>query len=269
MWIISALFLGGIYFMMKKLIALALSLMLAVTMMAVCVSADEGEPDYTDMILMQYYDSYGENANISLQKDSFGGLTAIGLKPADSESGEGAWFEYEVEIPFNCSKIDFVISYAASSERHMEFTFNGETRKVTCPATGDWGSFLAVTETFESVEKGEYTIRVAAPEDFDNDTIKTPNIDYIDVNMYLAEGETLPDELTTPVTDAPTEAPETNAQTADNTPSTSAPNNGGNTPGTTAENEGDGKGGCGSVMGASALIVALTAAFGCAVIKRR
>lgn len=257
--------------MTKKLIALALALMLALSVMAIGVSADEDEPDYSDIVLMQYYDSCGENATIALQKDSLGGSTAIGLKPADGASAEGAWFEYSIEIPFNCSKVEFVFNYAASGERHMEFTFNDDTRKITCPSTGDWGSFLSVTETYESVDAGKYTIRVAAPEEFDNDTVKTPNVDMIDINMYLAEGETLPDELTTPTTDAPTEAPTTDAPGTDKAPTTNAPgNNGDNGAGTTASTgEGDGDGGCGSVMGASALIVAMTAVFGCAVIKRR
>ena len=250
---------------MKKLISLILTICLAASMMAAAVYAEEEKPTATDDIWMQFYDACGEQANTSFQTDSMGSSGAVGLKPNDSATGADAWFEYSYEVPADCAKIDFVISYAASGDRYMELTFNGDTRRITCSDSGGWSSFFEVTETFESVKKGEYTVRISAPADFDNDTVKTPNVDIITLNMFYESYEEAPaEEVTEPVTDSAT-TPET-APAESNNNGNSGADGAAKPADTTAADEA--KGGCGSVMSASAVVIAAVAAFGCAVVKK-
>ncbi len=249
--------------MTKKIISLLLAAVLAVGMMSVAVAAD-GEPDGKDEYIAQFYDAYGENTTTALQKDSMGLNTAIGLKPADAATAEGAWFDYAVDIPADLDKLVIHVSYAASGERHMDVSFDEEVQNVTCPDTTGWGTFLTLDVAFENVKAGRHTVRFAAPSDFNNDTVKTPNIESFELQYYLAAGQTLPVETeaqTDAPTDAGTEAPKdegTNAPSGDNKPA--------GTTATTDKADG-GEGGCGSALGVSAVV--MVAVFGCAIVRRR
>ena len=75
--------------MTKKIISLLLAAILAVGMVSAAVAADEEEPDGKEEYFAQLYASTGSNATTALQKDSTGGNTAIGLKPADATNAEG------------------------------------------------------------------------------------------------------------------------------------------------------------------------------------
>ncbi len=208
---------------MKKLL-LALTALIVAASMTVAVFAEDEKPTLTDWYYATFYDNLGENANTAGQTDSLGGLNAYGLKPLDGANAEGAWFEYNIKVPADCVRIEFNVSYAASGERVMELTFNDETRRVTCPDTGSWSTYLVVTETFESIKKGDYVLRLAAPADFDGETVKTPNFDLIEVDFYYESYESVP-ETEPPETKAPeTEAPATTAAPAGTeAPTTSAP----------------------------------------------
>ncbi len=251
--------------MTKKFISFALAFVLAaIAMSAVVFAADE--PDAVEEIPTMVYDSYGENANISFQTGSSGTASAVGLKPKDTTTPEGAWFEYGITIPANCQKVTIDISYSASSDRYMDLTLNDETHTVTCPSTGDWNTFSMVTDEFGAMDAGRYVIRIAAPANFDNDTVKTPNVDWLTVNYYLAEGETLPVKETEAQTEAQTDAPETDAKTD----KTDAPaeNNGGSA-NTSAAGAEAAPGGCGSLMSVPAAAAAVTAVLGCCIVRRR
>lgn len=247
--------------MTKKLISFALALVFAVVAMSAVVFAAD-EPDAVEEIPTMVFDSYGENANIAFQPGSSGTASSVGLKPVDTTTPEGAWFEYSLTIPANCRKVTVDITYAASSDRYMDLTFNGETHTVTCPSTGDWSTFSTVTDEFGAADAGKYVIRIAAPANFDNDTVKTPNVDWLTVNYYLAEGETLPVKDTEAQTEAQTDAHTTDAKT-----DAPAENNGGSDT-TSADNEAA-SGGCGSLMSIPAAAVAVTAVLGCCIVRRR
>lgn len=246
---------------MKKILCMIMMLALLMSALALTVSAEEAAPDYSEEFPAFAYYDYGDNINATLQTDSLGTTLAIALKPLDEISAEGCWFEYEVEIPGDCVKLEFVINYAAKGDnRYMDFIFNEETRHEHLENTNDWAAFYEHTITFESVKKGTYAFRLACPADFDNDTIKTPNVDNITVNMYFEDYENIVIETEAPETEAPeTEAPETEAPVTE-APETEAPE----TTGASEE-----KGGCGSSVGMAAAIVTIVSVMGTAVIRRK
>ncbi len=250
----------------RRIFCVLMSLLTAVSLLSVCIMAeDEEKPDSTGFCLARLYDAYGENANLALQKDSTGAEGAVALKPLDNATAEGAWFDYIFDVPADCAKVVVDVYYAASGDRHMELTFDEDMRKVTCPSTSDWGMFNTVSETFENVTAGKHTVRIAAPAEFDNDQIKTPNVESITLNFYLAEGATLPVETEAETEPPATDAPETDA-------ATKAPAENNNGAGTTANTNGgseNSEGGCGSVMGSAALITVMAAVLGCAMIRRK
>lgn len=250
---------------MKKLL-LALTALIVAASMTVAVFAEDEKPTLTDIYNAPFYDSCGENANSSGQTDSFGGSNAYGLKPLDGVNAEGAWFEFNITVPADCVRIDFNVSYAASGERFMELTFNDETRRVTCPDTGAWSTYSTVTETFESIKKGDYVLRLAAPADFDGETVKTPNFDLIEIGFYYESYESLP-ETEPPETKAPeTEAPATTAAPAvTEAPTTSAPevsDGAGEQSNTTTESSS-----CGSSVSGVYAVIACAAA--CVLFRKR
>ncbi len=246
--------------MKKTLIALlAIALMFS---FSVNVLADEAaEPSWSEELQAFLYDDWGDAVNNVLQKDSMGTAFAIALKPLDEVNAADTWYDFEINIPGDCKKLDIVFNCAAKGDnRWMDVTFNGQTYNINCQNTADWGIFFENTLTVENVAKGDYVLRVACPANFDNDTIKTPNIDKITLNMYYEDYETVPEkdpETDAPETDKPeTDAPETNApetETSDKPSETEAP---------TEE-----KSGCGSALGTVAIV--LIATLGCAVIKRK
>lgn len=251
---------------MKKtltaLVAIVLMLSLSVT-----VFADEAATEEpSDVIELQafLYDDWGDAINNTLQKDSQGTAFAIALKPLDEVNAADTWYDFEVTIPGDCKKIDLVLNCAAKGDnRWMDITFNGELYHVNCLNTADWGIFYENTITIENVKKGDYVLRVACPADFDNETIKTPNIDYIWFNMFYEDYETVPEKE--PETEAPaeTDAPETDPVTdapADEPDVTTAPE---------TEAPAEEKSGCGSAMGAAAVVIALVSTLGTALIRRK
>ncbi len=220
-----------------------------------------GEPTDFFELFGNAYNACGANAQTAPQTGSLGN-NAVGLKPVDEVSPDEAWFEYKLDIPADCAKIEFVISYAASGDRHMDLTaFDTETRHVTCPDTSGWSSFLTITETFESVKKGSYMLRLAAPADFDNSSIKTPNIDIITVNMYYESYESFVPETEAPATETAAATEEATKAPADNSSKDPA----GNTPETESTSS---DGGCGSSLGAASAVIAACAVFGCAVVRK-
>ena len=251
----------------KKIISLALAALLAVGMMLVPVFAEgEDEPDGTEQFLANLYGLAGVNATTALQKDSLGTNSAVGLKPADATSPVDAYFEYYLDAPANLEKLVLTVSYAASGDRHMDVSIDGEQlQNVTCPDTTGWEIFNEVDVTFENISKGSHTLRFAAPADFNNDTIKTPNIVGFVAKFYLAAGETMPvvteaepQGTTAPKDEGTEKAPEgTNANDPDGT---KAPTN---------DSSSSDEGGCGSVLGVSAVVLTVTSVFGCAITRRR
>lgn len=246
---------------MKKILTVAVALML-VFALGVTVFAEEAEADYVIELQAFLYDDWGDAVNDALQKDSMGTAFAIALKPLDEVDAENTWYDFEITIPVDCTKIDISINCAAKGDnRWMDVTFNGETSKVNCLNTGDWGVFYENIITIENVKKGDYVLRLACPDDFDNDTIKTPNIDKISFNMYLEDYETVP------VDDEPVVS-DTEKVTDTEAPAETEPESGATTTAPTTE-EAKSESGCGSAMGASAVIVMLVSALGCALIRRK
>lgn len=250
---------------MKKTLTAIIAIVLMLSL-SVTVFADEAATEEpSDVIEIQafLYDDWGDAINNTLQKDSEGTAFAIALKPLDEKDAENTWFDFEVTIPGDCKKLDLVLNCAAKGDnRWMDITFNGELYHVNCLNTADWGIFYENVITIENVKKGDYVLRVACPADFDNETIKTPNIDYIWFNMFYEDYETVPEKE--PETDAPveTDAPETDAPEE-----TKAPEADVTTPITEAPAEE--KSGCGSAMGAAAVVLSLVSVLGTALIRRK
>ncbi len=247
---------------MKKAMTVLVAVLLVFTL-SVTVFADEAaEPSYSEQLQAFIYDSWGDGINEALQKDSMGTAFAIPLKPADEVDAANTWFEYEITIPGDCKKLDIVFNCAAKgSNRWMDVTFNGQTYNINCLDTADWSIFYENTVSFENVKKGDYVLRLACPANFDNDTVKTPNVDLITLNMFFEDYETVPEQ------DKGTEAPETEAPETENpetdVPETEAPDK---APGTT-EAPAEEKAGCGSAVASAAVVI--VSVLGCALIGRK
>ncbi len=127
------------------------------------------------------YKDCGENVNPEFQR-SESGMGSIALKPLDAATAATCWWDFDIDVPAD-GTVKFVVTYAANGDRYMDVTFNGTTQKVTCPSTGDFGVFSTLEVTFENVKAGKQTLRFAAPADFNNDDIKTPNIDYFEMTV--------------------------------------------------------------------------------------
>ncbi len=247
---------------MKKILTAILAVLLLLTL-SVSVFADDAAetPSYSEEYQAFLYDDWGDAINNQLQKDSFGTAFAIALKPADEIDAENTWFDFEINIPGDCKKLNIVFNCAAKGDnRWMDVTFNGQTYNINCENTSDWGVFFANTLTIENVTKGDYVLRVACPANFDNDTIKTPNIDLITLDMFFEDYETVP-ETDAVTTAAPETDEDTTADPADDG-TTAAPADD-NTTAAPAEEES----GCGSALASVAIV--LIATLGCAVIKRK
>ncbi|MBE6724781.1 MAG: hypothetical protein E7576_06225 [Ruminococcaceae bacterium] len=128
------------------------------------------------------YKDCGDNANEQLQYGSEDPTisTSIPLKPLDGATAEGAWFDFDIPT-IDTGDVTFTFLYAAKGDRYMDVTFNGETKRVVCPDTGNFQTFSETSVTFAAVPAGTATLRLAAPSDYCDD-IKTPNIDFIYVS---------------------------------------------------------------------------------------
>ena len=132
------------------------------------------------------YKDCGENANEQLQYGSEDPTisTSIPLKPLDGATAEGAWFDFDVPTTAD-GDVEFTFLYAAKGDRYMDVTFNGETKRVVCPDTGNFQTFSETSVTFAGVPAGTGTLRLAAPSDYSDD-VKTPNVDVITVKGNVA-----------------------------------------------------------------------------------
>jgi len=123
----------------------------------------------------------GDNVNLEFQR-SESGMGSIALKPLDAATAATCWWDFEVDVPAD-GTVKLVVTYAANGDRYMDVTLNGTTQKVTCPDTTDFGIFDTLEVEFAGVKAGKQILRFAAPADFNNSDIKTPNIDYFEMTV--------------------------------------------------------------------------------------
>lgn len=191
--------------MKKSIYAMLLVLSLTVTF---------AFPVMAETILGRNYKACGDNANETLQYGSEDPdvATSIPLKPKDGENPEGAWFDFDVPVSAS-GDVTFTFLYATNGERYMDVTFNGETKRVVCYDSGNFQTFTETDVTFTDVPAGTLTLRLAAPSDY-CDTVKTPNVDAIDVALTPKPMETEPETVATPAAEAVVPAPKTLDYTA-------------------------------------------------------
>ncbi|MBQ3815466.1 MAG: hypothetical protein II836_05365, partial [Clostridia bacterium] len=132
----------------------------------------------TEILAFDYKDC-GDNTNEELQynHEDPNIKTALSLKPLDGVDPVGTWYDFDISVAGE-GDVEFTFLYAAKDDRYMDVTFNGETKQVTCPNTGNFQTFDKVSVSFAGVPAGTQTLRIAAPADY-SDTHKTPNIDII------------------------------------------------------------------------------------------
>jgi hypothetical protein len=132
------------------------------------------------------YNACGENVNPVFQTAEDGTETSIALKPLDAATAATCWWDFELDIPAD-GNVNFVVTYAANGDRYMDVTFNGTTQKVTCPDTGGFDFFEKLELNYANVKAGKQMLRFAAPADFNNSDIKTPNIDYFEFTVTAVD----------------------------------------------------------------------------------
>ena len=132
------------------------------------------------------YNACGENVNPVFQTAEDGTETSIALKPLDAATAATCWWDFELDIPAD-GNVNFVVTYAANGNRYMDVTFNGTTQKVTCPDTGGFDFFEKLELNYANVKAGKQMLRFAAPADFNNSDIKTPNIDYFEFTVTAVD----------------------------------------------------------------------------------
>lgn len=148
----------------------------------------------------------------------------IGLKP--DEMGIDAVAEYKINITED-GKYTFVITYSAAAGdgmvRKADFSMDDVRLACDMKQTESWEVFETVSFTFD-LTAGEHTFKMLSPSDYDNSTVKTPNIDFftyektgdlpkaeeIIVVEETAEAiETPPLEIIEPISNEPVAAPKT------------------------------------------------------------
>lgn len=173
-------------------------------------------------ILCAGYKACGDNANEELQYGSEDPdvKTSIPLKPLDGENPEGAWFDFELNIPADGDlTLDFF--YAAKNDRYMDVTLNGETKRVVCPDTENFQTFATTSVMFSNVPAGVQTLRLAAPSDYSDD-VKTPNVESITCNFVEYVVETAAPETEAPAAAEPVATPVETAAPAVTSPAPAA-----------------------------------------------
>ncbi len=205
---------------MKKLLTVAIALMLIAVMSVSVFAADEGTILAVDLPI----EDFGGLGNMSAQFK--GGETdpakgCLGLGPFDYGDGdfEDAYMDFKFEVDTAGTYIITVRYAAKQSEgqiRCADMIVNGGER-IALPIenTGDWAVWADAVVEVELVA-GENTVTLKNVENFDNSVYKAINVDC--VSWELKPVETEAPETEAPETEAPeTEAPETEA------PETEAP----------------------------------------------
>lgn len=256
-----------------KLTGIAAAICLVIGMAIPAFAADEGIAYAADADRVGLNSANPERNDVDPIKDP-DQKGQVGLKPSDSP--EYAYIEFTCEVD-NPGTYVVTVTYAASHK-------DGETRKADMIVNDGERINLEIIESgWELYEEdshevefvaGENYVKLVNSEDYDGTTVKAINV--LSVSWTpKSDDETDAPTTEAPTTDAPTtdapttDAPTTDAPTTDapttQAPTTQAPTTQAPTTQAPAEDEG----GCGSALGISAVAMAVTAVFGCAVMGKK
>lgn len=128
-----------------------------------------------------------------------------GMKPADENSALDTWVSHDFNVD-TAGIYSVQMHYAASGDRYAEmFMDNSKVAYPTFSDTGRWTSFSSFIQEIE-LTSGPHTLKFQAPSDYNNDTIKTPNLNKFIITLVKAA------ETPAPETEAPvSQSPVTNA----------------------------------------------------------
>ncbi len=210
---------------MKKILTIAIAVMMIAVMSVSVFAADTGKIYAKDLVSGTDYDALG---NMSLQTgkgteaDENGGV--LGLGPQDNGDGtfSDAFISFPVEVE-TAGDYDVIVRYAAKGKEGQNRCFvisvdGEEVETFENLNTGDWGVYALATINVH-LDAGEHTVTLTNVENFDNSTYKAINVLYLEWNLTEADVVETPDEPTeTP--DEPTETPDEPAEEEENAPQT-------------------------------------------------
>ncbi len=194
---------------MKKLISvlLTLALVLTIPVSATAQAAEEPVTLYaaTDAELNDpaNFDNPAEQTHQAMLDSVYGG---IGLKSVGGNTA-ALTFTFDVET---AGRYGFVLYYTAGSgsyKRKCDIIVNDTAFTNVNLATKDWNTLLEYTTNI-TLEAGENVITIATSTDYDNSTVKTPNIYGIKYWLKEAAAVVTPDVTPKPETPVVTPKPE-------------------------------------------------------------
>lgn len=158
------------------------------------------------------YSAYGGAENIQNVAEASAGQI-YGMKPADEFTAQETWVSHDFTVDA-AGTYAVEVHYSASGNRFAEmFMDNTPVDYITFADTGAWTTFSSFVREVE-LGAGSHTLKFQAPSDYNNDTIKTPNLDKFVISFVEAAETEAPEPVTEP---APPEAVTTPAapQTSD------------------------------------------------------
>ena len=205
---------------MKKILTIAIAVMMIAVMSVSVFAADTGKIYAKDLVSGTDYDALGEmslQAGKGTEADENGGV--LGLGPVDNgdDTFSDAFISFPVEVE-TAGDYDVIVRYAAKAKEGQNRCFvisvdGEEVETFENLNTGDWGVYALATINVH-LDAGEHTVTLTNVENFDNSTYKAINVLYLEWNLTEADVVETPDEPTeTP--DEPTETPEEPAETPD------------------------------------------------------
>ena len=154
------------------------------------------------------YSTYGGAENIQDVSEASSGRI-YGMKPAEEFTATETWVSYDFTVDM-AGTYAIEVFYSASGNRYAEmFMDNIQVAYLTFADTAEWTTFSSFIREVE-LAAGPHTMKFQAPSDYDNDTIKTPNLDrFVITLLKAAEAETAEPETAEPETEAAPVAPQT------------------------------------------------------------
>lgn len=144
------------------------------------------------------YSAYGGAENIQDVAEASAGQV-YGMKPAEEFTAVDTWVSYDFSVD-TAGTYSVEVHYAASGNRYAEmFMDNNKIAYLTFADTGEWTTFSSFVQEVE-LNAGSHTLKFQAPSDYNNDTVKTPNLDKF-VITFVKAAETAAPETTVTVTE--------------------------------------------------------------------
>ena len=119
------------------------------------------------------------------------------MKPADEFTAQETWVSHDFTVDA-AGTYAVEVHYSASGNRFAEmFMDNSPVEYITFTDTGAWTTFFSFIREVE-LSAGVHTLKFQAPSDYNNDTIKTPNLDKFVISFVKATETEAPEPVTEP-----------------------------------------------------------------------